>query len=114
MGLFNKKKKKQEEKSVKEKKEPRFYPNSLISLKPVVTVEQTIDVLKKNINSKDFKNQIANLDSKKALNAFLQGYNYAIFVFTTSEVIEKFNNAYVTFKNLPKETQEYLNAEDCE
>ena len=81
MGLFNKKKKKQEEKPVEEKKEPRFGPNNLISLKPVVTVEQTIAILKKNIDSKNFKKQTANLGSKKSENAFLQGYNYALLVF---------------------------------
>lgn len=109
MGLFSKKKKKQEEKPVEKKKEPKFGPNNLISLKPVVTMEESIYVLKKNIDSIDFKNQTANLGSKKAANAFLQGYNYALLILTTSDEIEKFNNAYVTFKDLSKEAQEYLN-----
>lgn len=77
-------------------------------------MERTIDVLKESIDSEDFKKQLANLGSKKEANAFLQGYNYALLVFTTSKGIEKFNNAYVTFKDLPKETQEYLNKEEFE
>lgn len=112
MGLFSKKKKKQEEKPVEQEKKPKYYPNHLIGLKPVVVLEEAINVIKQTMDTKEFKKQMESFGSKKSMTAFLQGYNYALLILSTSKDIEKFNTAYVTFRDLPKATQDWLNGED--
>jgi len=112
MGLFKKKKNIIEEKPVKQekKKAPIYCSNSLVNFNgPVIVLGPAMQILKNNVNSKDYKSQIATLGSKKAENAFLQGYNYAIMFLATDQEITKYTEACIAFKDLPKEDRDWIN-----